>query len=238
MWTEVIFSRDDLARLLAQTLPLKIHLGAAEDEHSLSLRDLGEVTLVTDAGLRLACKATVHWPLLGIDVPVELSTLRLLLVPSIEPGAGSDGERLVLRCSVEDADFSALPGVIGDRVVTAINARLADKNAELSWCFSSALRYLAPLPSMLEPLESFAIRAAWGKIRITEEAIVCAASFHSTIRRRGDAGAPTEVALSAPLPSPAEAQRGRALGLHAVSVGAVALAAAAAAFLFFRRARW
>jgi hypothetical protein len=184
MWTEVIFTRDDLARLLAQALPLTIHLGAEESDHSLSLRELGDVQLVADAGLRITCKAHVHWPLLGIDVPVELSSLALLLLPSIEPGEG--GERLVFRGSVEHADFAALPALVSDRIASALNARLAAKGAELSWSFSKTLRYVIPLPGMLEPLESFALRSAWGKVRITDEAIVVAASFHSGFVRRGE----------------------------------------------------
>jgi hypothetical protein len=239
MWAEVIFSRDDLARLLSGALPLTIHLGAPEADHSLSLCELGDVQLVADTGLRVQCKARIHWPLLGIDVPVEVSSLTLLLIPTVEEG--HDGARVVFRASVEKADFAALPALIDDRITSAINTRLAAKGAELSWNFSKALAYLAPLPSRLEPLESFAIRPAWGKVRITAEGIVYAASFHAAFVRRGDAppfDGPT-AAVAAPratVPSPTRAgDRGTDLTARLFTAGVLALAAGFA-YLGFRRA--
>ena len=240
MWAEVIFSLEDLTLLLAGALPLTIQLGDADADHSLSLHDLGDVGLVADSGLRLHCKARVHWPLLGIDVPVEVSSLTLLLIPTIEEG--EDGDRLVFRASVEDADFAALPAVIDHRITAAINARLGAKGAELSWNFSKALAYLAPLPPLLAPLESFAVRPAWGKVRITGEAIVYAASFRSAFVRRGaprpfDAVGATNVEPEPAAPPPApSADRSTDLMTRVVAAGVFALAAGAA-YLGFRRVR-
>jgi hypothetical protein len=62
---------------------------------------------------------------------------------------------------------------------------------ELSWDFTTALTANAPLPALLDSLASFAIRPAWGKVRITDEAIVYAVSFHSAVVRRGES-APEE----------------------------------------------
>ena len=132
MWAEVIFSRDDLKGLLEQAFPLTIHLDV-ERRHSLSLSDLGEVKLVEDLGLHVVCKARIHWPLLGIDVPVNVSSLALVLIPTIEPGP--DGDLLAFRASIEHADFAALPALLDDRITAAINARLSSKGSELSWNF-------------------------------------------------------------------------------------------------------
>jgi hypothetical protein len=192
MWAEVIFSRDDLKGLLEQAFPLTIHLDV-ERRHSLSLSDLGEVKLVEDLGLHVVCKARIHWPLLGIDVPVDVSSLALVLIPTIEPGP--DGDLLAFRASIEHADFAALPALLDDRITAAINARLSSKGAELSWNFSKALTHLVHVPSRLDPLESLSIRPAWGKARITSDAIVCAVSFHSALVRRGEPP-PADVLLS------------------------------------------
>jgi hypothetical protein len=185
MWIEVILSRDDLVRLLVEAFPFTVHLNGATAEHSLSLTDLGEVTLVSDVGLRVVCKARVRWPVLGIDVPVAVNSLTLLLLPTIgHTDAGE--ETLAFRASIEHADFAGLPSLVDSGITAAINAKLAAKAAALSWKFTKALTYVARLPAMLEPLQSFAIRPAWGKVRITDDAIVYAASFHSALVRRGE----------------------------------------------------
>jgi hypothetical protein len=237
MWAEFIFSRDDLARLVAQALPLTIHLGDADAEadHSLGLSDLGEVTLVADVGLRVTCKAHIHWPVLGLDVPLALNALTLLLMPTI--GEGADGDRLVFRASIEHADFEGFPALIDRGIAAAINAKLAAKGGELAWNFSRALTYLAPFPPLLEQLEAFAIRPAWGKVRITEEAIVYAASFHSALVRHGEFPPPVEIAPpaeqalpAAPLVSRFPSAEGSLLASRIVTAGALAVFAGVAFF--------
>lgn len=205
MWAEIIFSRDDLARALGQAFPLAIQLGETDVQHSLALSELGEVSLVPDVGLRVVCKAELQWPVLGIHVPIVLRELKVILHPDI--GKGPDGDILVFRVSIEHADFSALPTFVDNGITSAINAKLASKDAELSWNFSKTLTFNVPLPAMLESLSSFAAKPAWGKVRISEEAVVYAASFHSALVRRGEevpseiAAAPEEPASTPPEPS-------------------------------------
>jgi hypothetical protein len=240
MWAEFILSRDELACLLGHALPLTIQLGEAEKEHALFLSDLGEVTLVPDLGLRVACKARVHWPLLGIDLPIEVSSLTLVLIPTIEEGV--DGGALVFRASIEHADFSALPALVDARIAAAINAKLAGSGTKLSWNFSKALTQRVRISRSLEPLESFAIRPAWAKIRITSDAIVYAASFHSALVRRGESPPADDAAVLAlpalPAGQPEASASSESSGLlsrHLLTAGAFALGAGVA-FLVLRRA--
>jgi hypothetical protein len=185
MWAEIIATREDFQRLLQQAFPLTIRLGDPGSDHSLVLSDLSTVELVPDLGLRVECRARVHWPVLGIEVPVTLRSLTIVLLPSVGRSA-EGGDTLVFRVSIERADFSALPSMIDGRVTDAINARLADRNAELEWNFSKALTHTAALPELLEPLDRFAVHPAWGKVRVTEEAVVYAISLHTAIVRRGE----------------------------------------------------
>jgi hypothetical protein len=201
MWTEIIIPREDLARLLGEALPLTIRLGDSESDNLLALDQLGEVRLVPDLGLRVECKARVRWPVLGIQLPVALNALTLLLIPTI--GQGPHGTTLVFRISVEHADFTAVPDVIDQRITAAINARLEGKDAELSWDLARALTLSAPLPPLLEDLAAFALRPRWAKVRITDEAVVYAASFNTALVRQG-AQLPAELALpSGSQPPPA-----------------------------------
>jgi hypothetical protein len=239
MWAEIIITRDDLARVLGEAFPFRVRLGEAGSDHFLSLTSLGDVRLVAGSGLRIECNAHVHWPLLGIDFPVEVSDLALLLVPTVEEG--KNGERLVFRAVIERADFGGLASpfaLIGEQVISAINSKLAADGAELAWDFTRALTFLAPLPSLLDPLVSFAIRPAWGKVRVTEEGLVYAASFHSSVVRRGE---PVPEALTAPsfAPKPPRRALSHARSFvpsnEAVAAGVLALVAGGA-YLVVRRA--
>jgi hypothetical protein len=198
MWAEAIFSREDLARLVSQAMPLTIHLNDAHTEQSLALSDPSEVRLIPDVGLRVVCKAHVHWPVLGISVPITLNSLSVTFVPTIERVADSDG--LLFRPSIEHADFAGLPAMVDDRLTRAINDKLSEKGIELAWNYAKTLSHIAPLPTMLDPLDGFALRPAWAKLRITEEALVYAVSFHSAILRRGEP-LPSEFSASAPPPA-------------------------------------
>jgi hypothetical protein len=193
MWTEIIIPRDDLARLLGQAFPLTVQLGDAESDNSLALSDLADVRLIPDVGLRIECKARVRWPVLGIQVPVAVKALTLMLVPSI--GQGAHGDTLVFRILIEHADFTALPDMIDQRITTAINAKLGGKDAELSWDLSKSLTLSAQLPALLQDLEAFAMRPRWAKVRVTDQAIVYAASFNSAFVRSGGQ-LPAEFVLS------------------------------------------
>lgn len=193
MWTEILLSRNDLARLLAQAFPLTIRLGDAESDNSLALSDLGDVRLVPDLGLRVECKARVRWPVLGIELPVALNALTLMLVPSV--GRGPHGDTLVFRIAIEHADFTAVPDIIDQRITKAINAKLESKDAELCWDLSRSLTLSAQLPELLEDLDAFAMRPKWAKLRVTEEAVVYAASFKAAFVRRGEQ-VPAELTLS------------------------------------------
>jgi len=194
MWTEIVLSREDLTRLLTQAFPLTIRLGDAESDNSLALSELGDVRLVPDLGLRIECKARVRWPVLGIELPVALNALTLMLVPSV--GKGAHGDTLVFRIAIEHADFTAIPDIIDQRITKAINAKLESKDAELCWDLSKTLTLSAQLPELLEELDVFAMRPKWAKVRVTDEAVVYAASFHSAFVRRGEQ-VPAELTLTA-----------------------------------------
>ncbi len=207
MWVEAILSRDDLTRLLGQALPLTVRLGDEADHHSLALFEPEAVTLVADRGVVVVCKARVHWPLLGIDVPIVVSSMTVELRPEIGRTDGHDA--LFFRAQLLEADLSGIPSMIDRHITRAINARLEESRDALTWDFSTTLAHAFPLPSLLEPLDRFALDVAWGKVRVTDEAVVLALSFHSKVARRGDEEvlAPTPRAVPAALPPRRRAMR-------------------------------
>jgi hypothetical protein len=83
MWLEAILSKDNVVSLVRDFLPLSIHLGEnLDDGHYLELFESRDVSLIEGQGLRMSCGARIRWPILGIDLPVTVESVTLLLCPS------------------------------------------------------------------------------------------------------------------------------------------------------------
>ncbi len=176
MWLEAILSEEDLVSLVAQLTPVKLRFG---NDGDLLLFDASSVTLVAERGLRVACKAKLHWPVLGISVPVALHSLTVLLEPSV---AKRDSEDiLAFNVKIESADLAGLPAVVDREITARVNDALA--STELSWSFKKTLSHVFELPKSLELLQAVDLRASWGQMRVTAEALVFAVSFQATVTR-------------------------------------------------------
>ena len=185
MWVEAIFSKDDLAAVLADLCPLTIALGqeAGADQY-LRLLNPKNVLLVENRGLRLTCEAELLWPVLGIDVPIRVESLTLMLGLELSPVVGE--EVIVLKPELEDIDVSWVPQLLDRKVKDRINHELGKQQAALSWRFFQTLSRFFVLPELLNPVGGLDVQVAWGKLRVSEEAIVLAVSFHTKVARAGD----------------------------------------------------
>lgn len=233
MFLEVLVTHEELRALLMSALPLTILLDDTDGSHSLALGDLTEIAIVPEMGVRLTCRALLHWPVLGINAPLTLNSLRVLFIPAVTPSP--TGEGLTFRVEVEHVDISGVPSALDDTISRAVNARLAARHLELSWDFSKTFARVVPLPSLLEPLESLSICAAWGKVKITEQALVFALSLHNALVRRGDAPKVAAAGSSPPLGARTDQPRSLVKGSPVVfpSLAAAALLGLAAGVAFF-----
>jgi hypothetical protein len=193
MWLEAIFSKEDLVQAIAQLTPLRIRLDGGGD---LSVFEASEVTLVADAGLRVVCKAKLHWPVLGFKVPVTLHSVQVLVRPHIMKEDGHD--QLVFPVEIEHADFAGLPDSIDARVTETVNQALLRKHVELKWDFASTLSHVFALPASLEQLRAIGLEVVWGEVRITTESLGLAVAFRAQVLR--DAEAPPVTAETANAP--------------------------------------
>jgi hypothetical protein len=175
MWVEAIVSLEDFQSLAAELFPVRVHLGAADSDHYLFLSATSEVALVEGRGLRLVCDAQIRWPVLGMDVPINVDRLTVMLEPSVP----DEGGELFLGVQLEHADVAWMPALLDNKIVGAINEALQKRRAELSWNFAKALSHDFPLPEMLQPLRGLGLKAAWGKTRVTSEGMVLVVSFHA-----------------------------------------------------------
>jgi hypothetical protein len=86
MWLEAIVSKEDLVAFLPSVLPLKFDLSDGGD---VFLHDPSEIALVAASGLRFVCKAKLHYPVLGINVPITVSSVSALIRPHIVKADGA-----------------------------------------------------------------------------------------------------------------------------------------------------
>jgi hypothetical protein len=179
MWIEAFVSTEDLRRSLSEFAPLKIRLGDSGGE--LALDSPTEVSLVADLGARIVCSAHLHWPFLGINVPMTMKSLIILLRPAIETHA--DGDALVFKLEIEHADFAYIPTVIDNRITGLINAELAKKHIELSWRYAGTLDHVFNLPEMLDPVEGLALTATSAFVKVTNDAVGLAVSVRCDVLR-------------------------------------------------------
>jgi len=200
MWIEAIIPVEDLRRTLAEFAPLKIRLG--DDGGELALDAPSETTLVPDKGVRIVCAAQLHWPVLGVNVPVTMKSLIVLLRPVIETHDGVDA--LVFKLEIEHADFAMLPAVIDTSITSLVNDELAKKHVELSWRYADTLSHVFNLPTLLEPAEALALSVTSAVVKVTSEALGLAISLRSDIRRGRDNG-PKDAPPASDPPPPSKA---------------------------------
>ena len=187
MWIEAIVSREDFASLATELFPLSIHLGKSDSDHYLLLSAATTVTLVEGRGLRFTCNAQIRWPVLGMDLPINVEAVTVLIEPSVPDGSQS----LLLGVQLEHANVSWLPALLDAKIVHAVNDALREKRDALSWNFAQALSHEFPLPELLQPLRALDLSAGWGKVRVTAEAMVLVVSFNArAVRTKQKADVP------------------------------------------------
>jgi hypothetical protein len=183
MWLEAILTKEDLQKVVRQFSPLKLLLG---DSGTILLASPCEVSLIPGEGIGVVCDATLHWPVLGIDVPVELRSLTLRILPAVLE-AQEDGTRpLVFRLQIDHTGVAMLPSMIDHRVTAMVNEELEKKHVELSWNFLETLSEVFHLPASLVSSGALALRATDGKVKATETALGFAVRYETTVLPRAD----------------------------------------------------
>jgi hypothetical protein len=176
MWLEAIITREDLTQVMAQFLPVKIHLpeeGKEESDRWIMLHPATKVALVPDQGLQVTCPAEFRWPIVGLGPTVKIDELSVLMRPQVVEK--NKGNVLEFSFELEEADFHSIPAFLDGTIIKAINAALA--NTRPGWNFTETLTRKVGLGKMFEPVEALSIAVQWGKHRINTEALTLVMSF-------------------------------------------------------------
>ena len=175
MWLQALFTSTDLERILCEITPIQIALDEPGSGRYLSLDRPSQVETTADHGIRVVTAARLQWDLLGVGIPVVLRSVTLALTPSIGRRDGKD--MLTFSARIEEADFSALPGVVESPLLERVNAALAEERAHLVWHFMDTLDFHFKLPDNIEPPRQLHLYARWGALRMTAQGVAVAASF-------------------------------------------------------------
>jgi hypothetical protein len=226
MWLEAILTKEDLEKIVGQFSPLTVLLG---ENGSLLLASPCEVSLIPGEGIGVVCDATIHWPVLGIDLPVELRSLTLRILPVVQEEVG---RRLVFRLQIDHTGVVLLPSMIDHRVTARVNEELEKKHVELSWNFLETLSHVFELPDALVSSGAISLRATDGRVKATEGALGFAVRFETTVLPRTEAVAvpmPTTTDGVHPLP---RAPRARSLSTNSTEARAFVFGSAVGALTF------
>jgi hypothetical protein len=179
MWVEAVLSKVDLVEVSRDLSPLGIHIGKGG---SLVLSDPRDLELVPGLGLRMTVTTEIHWPILGIQIPVSVRSATLEVRPEIVEGPG--GDTLTFKLHLDQMDISILPAIVDRRIVDLVNKELEAKHVEFDWSFTKTLSHVFALPGALASVGALDLCAARGRVKITAEAIALAVSFRASVEPR------------------------------------------------------
>jgi hypothetical protein len=176
MWAEAIITPKDCEDFVRSMMPFEIVLDAL-GKRALSLEHPARVALVAERGIMIETPARLRWTVAGAEVPISIRLAQVLLLPTIATHAGRDA--LVFTLRVERAEFVSLPDSIDKSITSRLNEALEKSPARLVWNFTKALDFHFKLPLSIRPARQIDLTAKWGRVRVTDEAVVLALSFHA-----------------------------------------------------------
>jgi len=193
MWIEAILLQEELSTLVGQFAPVTIGLGG---DGELRIHDPGEITVVPDLGVRMVCKATLRWTVLGFEVPVTLESLAVLLRPRI--AKRGDVDVLVFQLEIEHANIVGLPQGIDKRITDLVNRELEAKHVELSWDYAATLNHQFALPDILQPVERIRFTVGGARVKASGDSLALAIEFYADVLRDSLPSGEAAVVRSAP----------------------------------------
>ena len=176
MWLDAIVTAGDLQKVVDQLTPATVPLG---DRGELYFDAPAEVSLVAERGLRIRCRAKLRWPVLGIDVTVSVSSMTILIVPSIE---AREGERtIVFAPELEHLDLALLPDIGDAELRSYINRELQAKRVELPWNYKQTLDHQFALPDWFRSDAIFDVRSNGAAVKVTNDSIGLAVGLTASV---------------------------------------------------------
>lgn len=166
MRLEAHLTTGDLQDALFQLTPMAVSLDPDSPSRQLSIRPPSKVALLDGLGLQVVTDLQLQWDLIGLRVPVTLRRVSLLLRPCVDLHAGKPA--LLFLPQLQEADLSAIPGLLRDVIVARINDALARPDARIVWRFMETLDFRFPLPPQVLPAFQVRLYARSGSVQVAD----------------------------------------------------------------------
>jgi hypothetical protein len=129
------------------------------------------------------CEGHVQYEYAGINLPIHVRSIQLLMKPSIDTTNGT--HCLAFNLEIEDADLAYVPALIDKAITNAVRSALKPDQTRLLWDFGKTLSHAFRLPPALEPLDVFEVSVDRGSVAITADALVFSVAVRNHVRRSG-----------------------------------------------------
>ncbi len=152
----------DLARLIESITPFRVTID--EERGRAITLDRPTLELVSGEGIRLRGSGLVSWDFAHVPVPVRINAWQFLLVPRVASHGSS--HVLSLEPRLEELDVHLVPGLVDERIASAIRRAIAQNQNRLAWDFGRTLSKRLPLPAKVSPTSTFAIFPVGGEASV------------------------------------------------------------------------
>jgi hypothetical protein len=171
MQLELTLDRGEIARLLQEFTPIRIHLTATdEDRRWVQLDEVRQVELVPGRGVRVQSKGRICYAFSHMKPTLGLKSVVVLLEPKVISANGS-GHSLAFAVEIEESDLEFVPGVVDAAIARTVNGALTPDKTGLSWQFSKDLSRKILLPSRLEPLDRLEVGVRSGEVVVETDVL-------------------------------------------------------------------
>lgn len=165
--------RDELAKAIHDFLPMRLTLGALDEDKDriwFEIEEVETMSFLPGHGLALTCRAEVHYPLVIGPSTFTVTHLSLTVVPAIVKSP--EGDVLAFRMEVGAIDVAYLPAFIDRMVAAEINESLVKYATTIAWNFSHTLTRHMALPMRLTRVDSVAMASERGDVAVTGDSII------------------------------------------------------------------
>jgi hypothetical protein len=182
MEIDISLRHSEVAALLAEAAPLRIHLTKGdEDRRFVELEPPSEVSFVAGQGVRLITRGRVRHELAGVGLPFDIRRVQLMFAPEVV--LGHHGQRLDFRLRVEEVDLENVPGLVEAVVISKVNQALEPEALRMYWELAQTLTLSIPLPERFEPLDRFLTTARSAQATVTHDALLLRLSLGLSLSR-------------------------------------------------------
>jgi hypothetical protein len=178
---------EELQAILTDAAPLRIDV--TRDPKEPRVIDIASpelISLVPGKGLLVRTSARIAWPLLGLSVPLKVTTGSLLLYPKIVRRGDTIGVQFDIK--LDGVELKSVPQFMGSGIVDRVNASLEKGNEARVWNVSKTLTRIIPLPKFLVPETKLHLEVMAGRLEIRGDRLVLSVDVLPTVvQTRADA---------------------------------------------------